>query len=42
MAVLHFIDLEVGRHAEVLEDSVVFDWQSDFHVRNSFNFILRG
>lgn len=42
MAVLHFIDLEVGRHAEVLEDSVVFDWQSDFHVRNSLNFILRG
>lgn len=42
MAVLHFIDLEVGRHAEVLEDSVVFDWQSDFHLRNSLNFILRG
>ena len=40
--VLHNIDLEVGRHAEVLEDSVVFDWQSDFHVRNSLNFILRG
>lgn len=41
-SVLHNIDLEVGRHAEVLEDSVVFDWQSDFHVRNSLNFILRG
>lgn len=25
-SVLHNIDLEVGRHAEVLEDSVVFDW----------------
>lgn len=41
-SVLHNIDLEIGRHAEVLEDSVVFDWQSDFHVRNSLNFILRG
>ena len=41
-SVLHNIDLEVGRHAEVLEDSVVFDWQSDFHVRNSLNFIFRG
>lgn len=41
-SVLHNIDFEVGRHAEVLEDSVVFDWQSDFHVRNSLNFILRG
>lgn len=41
-SVLHNIDLEVGRHAEVLVDSVVFDWQSDFHVRNSLNFILRG
>lgn len=41
-SVLHNIDLEVGRHAEVLEDSVVFDWQSDFHVRNSLNFIWRG
>lgn len=41
-SVLHNIDLEVGRHAEVLEDSVVFEWQSDFHVRNSLNFILRG
>ena len=41
-SVLHNIDLEVGRHAEVLEDSVVFDWLSDFHVRNSLNFILRG
>ena len=31
-SVLHNIDLEVGRHAEVLEDSVVFDGHRDFHM----------
>ena len=31
-SVLHNIDLEVGRHAEVLEDGVVFDGHRDFHM----------
>ena len=31
-SVLHNIDLEVGRHAEVLEDDVVFDGHRDFHM----------
>lgn len=31
-SVLYNIDLEVGRHAEVLEDGVVFDGHRDFHM----------
>lgn len=31
-SVLHNIDLEVGRLAEVLEDGVVFDGHRDFHM----------
>lgn len=31
-SVLHNIDLEVGRHAEVLEDGVVLDGHRDFHM----------
>lgn len=31
-SVLHNIDLEVGRHAEVLEDGAVFDGHRDFHM----------